>query len=107
MVNILPVWLQYVQALAVPLIAAVGAWIALQQMQIAHTKLKYDLYERRFAVFEAAHNILKEVIVRGNASEEAIRDFLLGTANAPFLLDSELVSYLQEIGRTVKYRADN
>ena len=107
--NSLPLWLQYTQALAqalaVPiigsLIAATGAWIALQQMRIAHTKLRHDLFDRKFTVFEAARKMLYDVIVSNDTSDEAIRIYLLETANAPFLLDRAVVAYLQEIGRRV------
>jgi hypothetical protein len=49
----MPFWVQVLQALAVPVIAAAGAWVALQQMHIARVKLQHDLYDRRYAVFEA------------------------------------------------------
>jgi hypothetical protein len=101
--TVLPTWLVYIQAFAIPfmavVIAATGAWVALQQMHLAHVKLKHDLYDRRFTVFESAYKMLKEIIVRGDASDEAIREFLLGTANAPFLLNDDIVLYLEEIGR--------
>jgi hypothetical protein len=49
----LPSWVQILQALAIPLIAAVGTWVAIQQMRIARIKLHHDLYHRRYAVFQA------------------------------------------------------
>ena len=48
----LPLWVQVLQALLVPVIAAVGAWVALQQMYLARVKLQHDLYDRRYAVFQ-------------------------------------------------------
>ena len=47
----LPAWLLWVQALDVPALAGVGAFLAYQQMQIARTKLQHDLYERRIKVY--------------------------------------------------------
>jgi hypothetical protein len=49
----LPLWVQLLQALAVPVIAGVGAWVALQQMYLARVKLQHDLFDRRYAVFQA------------------------------------------------------
>jgi hypothetical protein len=60
----LPLWVQVLQALAVPVIAAVGAWVALQQMHIARTKLQHDLYDRRYAVFQAVRRFLDEASVQ-------------------------------------------
>lgn len=95
-------WLQYLQAIAVPFIGAViagtGAWIAFQQMRIAHIRLKHDLYDRRFATFEAARRLLIDMAVNGDASEEAMGNYLVGIANASFLFDDSLVRYLREIG---------
>ncbi len=60
----LPLWVQVLQALAVPVIAAVSAWVAWQQMHIARTKLQHDRYDRRYAVFQA---------VRGSSMKQACR----------------------------------
>lgn len=99
----LPIWVQYVQAIAVPvigvIIAVIGAWIALQQMRIARSKLKHDLYDRRYTTFEAARKLLTSVSVQGDASQDAVGEYLLGISNAPFLLDDELTIYLREIGK--------
>jgi hypothetical protein len=58
----LPPWVQILQALATPVIAIVGAWVALEQMKIARVKLRHDLYDRRYAVFQSARSLLNEVI---------------------------------------------
>jgi len=54
----LPLWVKALQALAVPVIAAVGASVAVQQMVIARVKLQHDLYDRRYAVFDAVRAFL-------------------------------------------------
>ncbi len=98
---LLPVWAQILllvmQALAVPVIAAVGAWVAIQQMRIARVKLQHDLYDRRYAVFQAARTLLAEVITSRDASDEAFRAFSIGTADAAFLFDDSLSTYLKAI----------
>jgi hypothetical protein len=93
----LPLWVQVLQALAVPVIAGVGAWVALQQMQIARTKLQHDLYDRRYAVFQAVRRFLDEASVRKIVSGETFRAFALGTADAAFLFDDSLAAYLKEM----------
>jgi hypothetical protein len=102
----LPVWVQVLQALAVPVIAVVGAWIALQQMYLARVKLQHDLYDRRFAVYEAARKLLVEIITQGYPSRDQVRLYVIGTADAVFLLNEEVSKYLEEIrARASRLRA--
>lgn len=93
----LPFWVQVLQALAVPVIAGVGAWVALQQMYIARTKLQNDLYDRRYAVFQAVRRFLDEATVQRLVSDETVRSFVLGTSDATFLFDDDLAAYLKEM----------
>jgi hypothetical protein len=104
--NALPEWVQYAQAFAAPLlalvIAAVGTWIASRQMQIARVKLRHDLYDRRFAVFQAARKLLAEALTtRGNVTDDQVRAYVVGTSDSVFLLDEEISTYLEEIRKAV------
>jgi hypothetical protein len=98
----LPVWVQYAQALGAPslaiVIAGVGAWLAWQQVRIARVRLQHDLYDRRFAVFQAARQFLADVMAHGYpSSNDQIRSYVVGTADAGFLLNQDIVEYLDEI----------
>ena len=74
-------WVQTLQALAVPMIAAVGAWIAIQQMRIARIKLQHDLYDRRYAVFQAVRRFLDEAVANSLVSSDTLRTFVVGTCS--------------------------
>jgi hypothetical protein len=100
--SLLPTWLQALQALALPMIAAVGAWVAVQQMLIAKIKLRHELYERRYAVFQAVRTFLGEAFVSKAVSDETLRAFLPGTADAEFLFPAELAEYLKEMSRRAR-----
>lgn len=93
----LPLWVQVLQALLVPVIAAVGAWVALQQMYLARVKLQHDLYDRRYAVFQAIRRFLDEAVSHKIVSSETLYSFALGTADAAFLFDDRLAAYLKEM----------
>jgi hypothetical protein len=95
--NLLPAWLQYLQALAVLLIPLIGAWIAWQQVHIARVKLQHDLYERRYAVFDAARKLLAEVVAHRTAPEGALRTYTIATADAVFLFNDQIAEYLKEL----------
>jgi hypothetical protein len=97
----LPIWLLYVQALAVPLVAIIiagfGAWIAWNQMRIARSKLQHDLFEKRFAVFEGARRLLLSIGREGSCSDQALQKYAIGTSDAVFLLDDTLSEYVEEL----------
>jgi hypothetical protein len=95
----LPPWLQYLQAGAVILIPLIGAWIAWQQVQIARAKLHFDLYEKRFAVFEAARSLIGEAIRSANLTTSSLNAYTLGTADAVFLLSDDVNKYLRDVAK--------
>jgi hypothetical protein len=68
-------------------------------MQIADARLQHDLYDRRYRIFDAARRLLSEIIIHGNATDEALRAFVLGTSDALFLLDDDLAKYLAEMSQ--------
>jgi len=102
----LPVWLLYLQALALVAIPTVGAWLAWQQVGIARAKLQHDLYDRRYKVFNAVRDLISEVFEEGGASTKSLRAYFLATADAPFLLDDELSRYIDEIRKRVFHLRD-
>jgi hypothetical protein len=96
----LPIWVSFLPALFVPVVAAVGAWIAAKQMLIAHDKVRRDafdkLYDRRVAVFEATRKILADVF-QGNISESDVKAYGLAILGAQFLFDNDMCKFLEEI----------
>lgn len=101
--SVLPEWMQWLQAISVIFIAGASVAIASrqattaqQQLIIAKRKLQHDLFDRRFAIFEAARRFLANMLAQARTSEEQDRDFVLATGEARFLLDDDLHSYLDE-----------
>jgi hypothetical protein len=93
----LPLWLQYGQAIALVAIPMVGAWIAWQQMQISRAKLKGDLYDRRYKIYEATRDILSHTLVHAAMSNDSFREFSLRTEEATFLFRGDVVEFLKSI----------
>jgi hypothetical protein len=71
--------------------------IAEQQAELAAVRLQHDLFDRRFAIYEAARTMLMEVFRRGDASNEALGIFLRDTQKAVFVFDQSLTDYLAEL----------
>lgn len=98
----LPGWVSIFQAVLVPVIAVIGAWVAIQQMRIAKVKLQHDLYDRRYAVFEAVRRFLNETAANALVSDETLRAFVSGSADAEFLLPDDLAAYLGKISERAR-----
>src|SRR5262249_13041609 len=68
-----------------------------QQVKIARTKLRHDLFDRRFAVFEAARKFLATVMRSGKMSVSDLNEYTAGVIDAQFLLNQEVHGYLVEV----------
>jgi len=90
-----PHWTNYLSALLTPIVAVLGSIIAYRQWRTAQHKLKFELFDRRFTVYEAARNFLASVMTSGRAKEEEIYKFLLATREAKWLLNNEVAEYLE------------
>jgi hypothetical protein len=91
-----PHWTAYVSALMVPLVAVLGVAIAYRQWRTAQNKLKLDLFEKRFAVYDAARRLLATVMTSGRVSDEEMFKFFAGTREAKWLLDAGVAHYLDK-----------
>jgi hypothetical protein len=56
-------------------------------VDIAEEKLRHDLFEKRYRVFDAARKLLCEVTVHRSASDEDLRAFTIGIGDAVFLVN--------------------
>jgi hypothetical protein len=96
----LPWWMQWAQATALIVISCLGSWIAFKQARIAAAKLNLDLYDRRFKVFDAGRHFLGQFLVHGTIRLEEINELSVGTADAAFLFNDEVVVYLEALRKT-------
>jgi hypothetical protein len=70
---------------------------AKQQAELASVRLQHDLFDRRFAVYEATQKLLVEVLETSKVSREVYDAFARNTGKSVFLFDRELDDYLSEI----------
>ena len=71
--------------------------IAEQQANLAAVRLKHDLFDRRFEVYEITRSFLLEIFQRGDLSAEGLGTFVLGTGKAVFVFDQSVTDYLAEL----------
>ncbi len=89
-----PHYLDWVKALGLPALAlaiAFASWWSSRssnrwQVRIAREKLKHDLYDRRFAVYMAFHELMVAVAEKSDVDAE-LRKANAARAHSPFLVD--------------------
>jgi hypothetical protein len=79
------------------LTAILALWIAYQQYQMNRAKLRLDLYERRFRVFDAVGVLLATIYRDADVKQEDLFRFAASTNEAIFLFGPEIPSYLDEL----------
>jgi hypothetical protein len=84
-------------AAVAPVTACIAAYIAYQQWLINRTKLRLDLYDRRVTVLRAVKEFLSAIAVAGAVKGEALSNYVRAVAEADFLFDKRLRTYLDEI----------
>lgn len=99
----LPVWISWIQALGLPVVGAIiagsGVFIAYQQKRLADIRLQHDLYDRRFAVYEATKAFIIGAVDDDRMTAKLYLTFKRGTSQNVFLFDATLAAYLSEIDR--------
>jgi hypothetical protein len=97
----LPWWTQYVQVLGPTVVAVIAAlfalYIGLRQWKTAHYRLTFDLYEKRFAVYEAVKNLINTA-GGGSVIQKDLDVFYEGIRGAEFLFDGETRDFVMKIG---------
>ena len=77
-------------------IGGIAAWIALHQYRVARTKLKLDLFDKRYDIFIKTWGHLSEM-VQEEFGPIALSDFDNERPRAGFLFGQDIESYLSEI----------
>jgi hypothetical protein len=75
---------------------AVGvvAWL---QWRVARNKLRLDLFDRRYKVFEATRKFLALILQNTTFDNSQFAEFDLAISDADFLFGDDVVRYLREI----------
>jgi len=102
-------FIDILQALLTPTIAAVAVGVAVAQWWTARNKLRLDLFDRRWAIYVATREMLAEMFRHGASTQAAQQKFLEGTRGARFLFDENIARYLEKElwSRVAKLEAAN
>lgn len=101
-----PHWTQVFSALLVPTVAGLGIYIAYRQWRTANNRLKLDLFEKRFAVYDAARKFLTSIVASGKVTDEELSKFALGTLEARWILNDDIARYFNEeiLKKAIKFQ---
>jgi hypothetical protein len=73
------------------------AYVAWQQWQIARHRLRLDLFDRRYKVYDATRKFLSIILREARFEDAQLFEFYAGTSDAAFLFDSPVVEYLEHV----------
>ena len=82
-------------------IGGVAAYIGFLQWRLAERKLKYDLFDRRYKIYDATRKFLSAILQKATFDDRDIFEYYAGISDADFLYPKELRDYLD----TIKNRA--
>ena len=94
-------WNRFVEvssALLTPEIGALTAYIAWQQLKTAKDKLKLDLFERRFAVYDQMRQALYQVVSDARVTDETWKRIVRAEDEALLLFPDEVLERFKWIG---------
>lgn len=84
------------------IVAGIVAYVAWRQWQTAREKLVLDLFEKRWAIYEAAESAVRQVMRDGDVSgNTAIAEIAILRSKAMFLFGPEVEQYLGDVQATM------
>jgi hypothetical protein len=69
------------------------------QAALANVRLKHDVFDRRYKIYETVFMFLIKIAQVNNISDEGIGKFVRGTSRAVFFFDQDVVDYLDHLRR--------
>ncbi|GHA69118.1 hypothetical protein GCM10009007_07430 [Formosimonas limnophila] len=84
------------EGVAALIVGLTVAAIAYRQWKTEQNKLKLDLFDRRYRIYEVTRELLKLIDLKMNSMEH-LYVFWSNTSGAEFLFDSDIESYLKEV----------
>ncbi len=94
-------WIDILKLVVGAVIAGLAAYIAYQQFQVARTKLRLDLYEKRYKVYTALQQFILKALQKVKVKEEDFFILHAEIAEAKFLFGPDVVDYITLVRRKV------
>jgi len=85
------------QALLTPALAVFGCCVAWQQWRTNQNRLRNDLFERRYSIYQSAVDFIGSIMREGKLTGDAQNAFRIGTRGSRFLYGKPVADYLDEL----------
>jgi hypothetical protein len=80
------------------LVLGVAVWfVAWLQWRVARSKLRLDLFDRRYKIYEATSKFVDSINNDPEHVGSYLNDFNAGTSNADFLFNADIVNYIKQV----------
>jgi hypothetical protein len=79
------------------LVSCFLAYVAWHQWQLAQHKLRLELFDRRYRVFQALRKFLSAILSHARFSDAELFEYYAGTSDAEFLFGADVVDYLSQV----------
>jgi len=89
--------INFFSGLLTPTIALLAAYIAWQQWRTNHLRLKHELFERRYKLYETITAFIAGILARGKVEPNSEMQFLRDTKTVVFLFDKDIQRFIKEI----------
>src|SRR3972149_3544918 len=99
-------WIDVLSALLTPTIAILGIYIAFRQWLTNKNNIKFNLFDKRYIVFENIKKFIASILSSGRVEDGADIQFLRDTKSVAFLFDDEIAKKLHALIKTEKTSTD-
>lgn len=83
------------QALLTPAIAFFAVYVSVAQGTTARNKLRFDLFEKRFAIYEGAKNFIGSIVTSGKVNDDEFYKYMRTTNTVKWVVGPEVEDYLK------------
>ena len=86
------------QPLAI-VVAGVVAYISWNQYRIARLRLRLDLFDKRYKVFDGARRMISHVVREAQLPVTVMQEYWTATTDRRFLFGDDVVEYLEQLDK--------
>ena len=94
-----PLWVSYLIAFGPLIVAALVGYVAYRQWKTAHARLRLDLFDRRYRIYEAYWKRFSDIVREGEVKKLIEPEFNRARQEADFFFGDDVVSRLEEFDR--------